>query len=78
MNYKIILYILTLSLYIYLIKNLNNIVIQCYKNPISKLLFMIGLYMYGFNNIILSILLATCYIDLGQQIKEKELLFNIV
>jgi hypothetical protein len=58
--------------------NLNITIINIYNYPIFKLIFLFGLYTFGNYDPILLLLLAIYYVYLGQVIKEKELLYNIV
>jgi hypothetical protein len=51
----------------------NNIIIAIYKNPIFKLVFLFGIYLYGEKDIVLTLLFAMYYIYLGQKIQENEL-----
>lgn len=69
--------LISLVLFNYLINNLNYKIINIYKNPIFKFLFLFGLYYYGDINIYITIIYALFYIYLGQKIQEKELLYNI-
>jgi hypothetical protein len=73
----IIFILLNLAFFNYLINNLNDKIINIYKNPIFKLIFLFGLYYYGDINIYITILYAIFYIYLGQKILEKELLYKI-
>jgi hypothetical protein len=50
-----------------------NQIIAIYKNPIFKLIFIFGIYIYGEKDIILTLLFAMYYIYLGQKIQETEL-----
>lgn len=52
----------------------NKIIITIYKNPIFKLIFLFGLYLYGYQDIILTSLLAFYYVYIGQIIQNIELL----
>ena len=45
-----------------------------YKNPIFKLIFLFGIYLYGDNDVVFTLLCAMYYIYLGQNIQQKELL----
>ena len=44
-----------------------------YKNPIFKLIFLFGIYLYGDNDVVFTLLCAMYYVYLGQHIQEKEL-----
>jgi len=78
MNSGTIIIILVLFLFFnYLKDNLNSKIIAIYKNPIFKIIFLLGLYYYGYYNIYLTIIITLYYIYLGQIIQEKELLYNI-
>jgi len=54
--------------------NKNKLIIIIYKNPIFKLIFLFGIYLYGQNDYVLSLLLAVFYVYIGQRIQEIELL----
>ena len=73
----IIVILISLAIFNYIINNLNYQVINIYKNPIFKLIFLFGIYYYGDLNIYITILYAIFYIYLGQKIQEKELLYKI-
>jgi hypothetical protein len=73
----IILILLTFLLFNYLKNNINTSVISIYKNPIFKIIFLLGLYYYGTVNIYLTLIFALYYIYFGQIIQEKELLYKI-
>jgi hypothetical protein len=45
-----------------------------YKNPIFKLVFLFGIYLYGNNDVVFTLLCAIYYVYLGQNIQQKELL----
>ena len=51
----------------------NDVIIAIYKNPIFKLIFLFGIYLFGNNDGILTLLIAMYYIYLGQKIEEREL-----
>ncbi len=55
----------------------NNNIIAIYKNPVFKLIFIFGIYLYGEKDIILTLLISMYYIYLGQKIQENELLLTI-
>lgn len=44
-----------------------------YKNPIFKLVFLFGIYLYGNNDVVFTLLSAMYYVYLGQNIQQKEL-----
>ncbi len=44
-----------------------------YKNPIFKLIFLFGIYLYGNNDVVFTLLSAMYYVYLGQNIQQKEL-----
>lgn len=73
----IILILLTFLIFNYFKNNLNTQVISIYKNPIFKIVFLLGLYYYGTVNIYLTLSFALYYIYFGQIIQEKELLYKI-
>lgn len=64
-------------MFYYIDKNLDNKIINIYKNPIFKLIFLFGLYYYFENDKYLTFLLGIFYIYLNQRIKEVELMDNI-
>ena len=73
----IIVILISLAIFNYIINNLNYQIINIYKNPVFKLIFLFGIYYYGDLNIYITILYAIFYIYLGQKIQEKELLYKI-
>jgi hypothetical protein len=73
----IVLILLTFLLFNYLKDNLSNQIISYYKNPVFKIVFLLGLYYYGTVNIYLTLIFALYYIYIGQLIQEKELLYKI-
>jgi len=74
----IVLILLTFLLFNYLKNNLNTQIISYYKNPLFKIVFLLGLYYYGTVNIYLTLIFALYYIYIGQLIQEKELLYKIL
>ena len=74
---KIILYIFIIIIYTLLLSYVNLTISNIYKNPIFKFMFLFLLYFYGKYDIGLTLLLAILYINLDQEIKKKELLYNI-
>ena len=74
---NVLIYISSLTIFILLIKNLKPMFIKIYKNSIFKLIFLFGLYLFGNNDITMTLLLSIYYIYLGQIIQEIELLKNI-
>jgi hypothetical protein len=73
----IVLILLTFLLFNYLKDNLSTQIISYYKNPLFKIVFLLGLYYYGTVNIYLTLIFALYYIYIGQLIQEKELLYKI-
>jgi hypothetical protein len=55
----------------------NELIINIYKNPIFKLIFLFEIYIYGEKDIILTLLFSLYYVYLGQKIEEKELLLTV-
>lgn len=51
----------------------NKLINNVYKNPIFKLIFLFGIYLYGDNDVVFTLLCAIYYVYLGQNIQEKEL-----
>ena len=72
-----LLYGICISIFILIkfILNKNNKIIAIYKNPVFKLIFLFGIYLYGEKDSVLTLLISMYYIYLGQIIQEKELLF---
>ena len=70
-----LLYIITIFIFMLIesIIHKYNQIIAIYKNPIFKLIFIFGIYIYGEIDIILTLLFAMYYIYLGQKIQENEL-----
>lgn len=64
-------------MFYYINQNLDNKIINIYKNPIFKLIFLFGLYYYSEYDKYLTFLLGIYYIYLNQRIKEIELMDNI-
>jgi len=73
----IIVILISLATFNYIVNNLNNKIIDIYKSPIFKIIFLFGIYYYGDINIYITILYAIFYIYMGQKIQEKELLYKI-
>ena len=71
-----LLYVACISIFILIkiVLNNNDKIIIIYKNPIFKLIFLFGIYLYGEKDIVLTLLISLYYIYLGQIIQEKELL----
>ncbi len=55
----------------------NKRIILIYKNPIFKLIFLFGIYLYGDKDIVLTLLITIYYLYLGQKIQESELLLAL-
>lgn len=55
----------------------NNEIIAIYKNPVFKLIFLFGIYLYGEKDVILALLISMYYVYLGQKIQETELLLTL-
>ena len=70
-----LLYVICIYVFILieLILKKNNKIIVIYKNPIFKLIFLFGIYLYGEKDIVLTLLISLYYIYLGQITQEKEL-----
>jgi hypothetical protein len=73
----IIVILISLAIFNYIVNNLNHTIINIYKKPIFKIIFLFGIYYYGDINIYITMLYAIFYIYLGQKIQEKELLYKI-
>ena len=52
----------------------NSKIIGIYKNPVFKLIFLFGIFLYGEKDIVLTLLISMYYVYLGQKIQENELL----
>lgn len=70
-----LLYIISIFIFVLMepVLNKNDKIIAIYKNPIFKLIFLFGIYLYGEMDIVLTLLFAMYYIYLGQKIQENEL-----
>jgi hypothetical protein len=70
-----LLYVVSIFIFMFIesIIHKYNKIIAIYKNPIFKLIFIFGIYIYGEKDIILTLLFAMFYIYLGQKIQENEL-----
>jgi len=55
----------------------NNEIIAIYKNPVFKLIFLFGIYLYGEKDVVLALLISMYYVYLGQKIQETELLLTL-
>jgi len=55
----------------------NKEIITIYKSPIFKLIFLFGIYLYGNDNIIFTLIYAMYYIYLGQKIQKIELTLTV-
>lgn len=78
MNNNLLLFILTLAIYIYInIYHVSSNVIMVYNNPLVKITFLLSLLFFGKNNIQLILYLAINYVYLGQIISEQELMKNL-
>jgi hypothetical protein len=77
-NYLYFLIFISL-LYTYYTKKIiiPNIIIDIYKNPIFKIIFLFTLLVYGKKNIPITIFFAINWVGLSHQIQEQELLNNI-
>jgi hypothetical protein len=60
--------------YLYISFNVSNFIIHIYKNPIFKVSFLLILYFYGNENVLLTFFLAINYVGLGLKIQNQELL----
>ena len=60
--------------YIYISFDIPEFVVNIYKNPIFKIGFLLGLYFFGYENVLLTFFLAVNYIGLGLKIQNQELL----
>ncbi len=60
--------------YIYISFDVSDFIIYIYKNPIFKVSFLLILYFYGYENVLLTFFLAINYVGLGLKIQNQELL----
>jgi len=60
--------------YIYVSFDIPDYIIKIYNNPIFKIIFLLGLYFFGYENIQLTLFLAINYVGLGLKIQNQELL----
>ena len=60
--------------YLYVSFEIPEYIINIYKNPIFKIIFLLGLYFFGYNNVYLTFFLAINYVGLGLKIQNNELL----
>jgi hypothetical protein len=60
--------------YIYVSFDIPDYIIKIYNNPIFKIIFLLGLYFFGYENIQLTLFLAINYVGLGLKIQNQELI----
>ncbi len=60
--------------YLYVSFDVSDFIINIYKNPIFKISFLLGLYFFGYENVMLTFFLAINYVGLGLKIQNQELL----
>ena len=60
--------------YLYISFEVPECIINIYKNPIFKIIFLLGLYFFGYENIHLTFFLAINYVGLDLKIQNQELL----
>ena len=60
--------------YMYISFDIPDYIIIIYNNPIFKIIFLLGLYFFGYENIQLTLFLAINYVGLGLKIQNQELL----
>ena len=72
------LYIILICVFIYTYMNVSfdvpENIILIYKNPIFKIIFLLGLYFFGYKNILFTFFLAVNYIGIGLKIQNQELI----
>ena len=73
-NIYFILYIAFVYTYIFVSFNIPNYIIDIYKNPIFKIIFLLGLYFFGNKNINLRFFLAINFVGIGLKIQNQELI----
>jgi hypothetical protein len=81
MNYKNSnnqLYVILICVFIYTYINVSfdvpENIILIYKNPIFKIIFLLGLYFFGCKNELLIFFLGVNYIGIGLKIQNQELI----
>ena len=76
MSFYIILLCVIIYIYLFLSNEVPKKVINIYKNPVFKVIFLMTLYFFGYYNIYLTLFLAINYVVLDLKIKNQELLEN--
>jgi hypothetical protein len=74
----IVLFLFSVYVYTLINEKINDKVVNIYKNPIFKVVFLLTLYAYGHYDPIISLVLATFYVMLDFNIKKQDLLFKII
>ena len=69
----LLLYIIIIYNYIFMSFDIPIFIIDLYNNQIFKIIFMMGLYFFGYLNIKLMLFLAINFICLGFKIQNQEL-----
>lgn len=75
-NNKLYFILICTFIYTYLYVNFDvpEFIVNIYKNPIIKISLLLGLYFYGYDNILLTFFIAVNYVGLGLKIQNQELL----
>ena len=73
-NKYIILICIFIYTYIYISFDIPEFIVTIYKNPIFKVIFLLGLYFFGYENIMFTLFIAVNYIGIGLKIQTQELL----
>ena len=60
--------------YLYISFDIPEFIINIYKNPIFKIIFLLGLYFFGYENIYFTFFLAINYVGLDLKIQNQQLL----
>jgi hypothetical protein len=60
--------------YLYISFDIPEFIVNIYKNPIFKICFLLSLYFFGYDNVLLTFFLAVNYVGLGLKIQNQELL----
>ena len=60
--------------YIYVSFDIPEFIVYIYKNPIFKVCFLLALYFFGYENVLLTFFLGINYVGLGLKIQNQELL----
>jgi hypothetical protein len=75
-NNQIYIFLIIVFIYTYLYVNfiIPDFIINIYNNAIFKITFLLGLYFFGYENVLLTFFMAINYVGLGLKIQNQELL----